>query len=209
MARYLGPRCALCRYIGDKLLLKGDKCMSVHCPFERRGNVPPGGRPKTRRRISDRGMQLREKQKVRFTYGVLEAQFQRFFAEAKRLPGTSSDNIMTLLERRLDNVIFRLGFGSSRQQARQIVRHGHIRVNEKRVDIPSYLVKAGDVISWRPQSSKTSLYKIVAEQVQARNVPSWLSLDEGQMKATVVNLPTTEDVDSRLSGKAVVEYYSR
>lgn len=209
MARYLGPRCALCRYIGDKLMLKGDKCLSVHCPFERRGNVPPGGRPKTRRRISDRGMQLREKQKVRFTYGVLEAQFRRFFSEAERLPGMSSDNIMLLLERRLDNVVYRLGFGTSRQQARQIVRHGHIRVNDKRVDIPSYLVKAGDVITWRPQSSKTSLYKINAEQVQARNVPSWLTLDEGQMKATVVNLPTSDDVDSRLSGKAVVEYYSR
>ena len=154
-------------------------------------------------------MQLREKQKVRFTYGVLEAQFRRFFAEAKRLPGMSSDNIMALLERRLDNVVYRLGFGTSRQQARQIVRHGHIRVNERRVDIPSYLVKAGDVISWRPQSSKTSLYKVIAEQVQARNVPAWLSLDEGQMKATVVSLPTSEDVDSRLSGKAVVEYYSR
>jgi len=209
MARYLGPRCALCRYIGDKLMLKGDKCLSAHCPFERRGNVPPGGRPKTRRRISDRGMQLREKQKVRFTYGVLEAQFRRFFAEAKRLPGMSSDNIMALLERRLDNVVYRLGFGTSRQQARQIVRHGHIRVNERRVDIPSYLVRADDVISWRPQSSKTSLYKVIAEQVQARNVPAWLSLDEGQMKATIVSLPTSEDVDSRLSGKAVVEYYSR
>ncbi|HHE41029.1 MAG TPA: 30S ribosomal protein S4 [Dehalococcoidia bacterium] len=209
MARYLGPRCALCRYIGDKLMLKGDKCLSARCPFERRGNVPPGGRSKTRRRISDRGMQLREKQKVRFTYGVLEAQFRRFFAEAERLPGMSSDNILVLLERRLDNVVYRLGFGTSRQQARQIVRHGHIRVNERRVDIPSYLVKAGDVISWRPQSSKTALYKVIAEQVQARNVPSWLRLDEAQMKATVVSLPTPEDVDSRLSGKAVVEYYSR
>jgi len=154
-------------------------------------------------------MQLREKQKVRFTYGVLEAQFRRFFAEAERLPGMSSDNILVLLERRLDNVVYRLGFGTSRQQARQIVRHGHIRVNERRVDIPSYLVKAGDVISWRPQSSKTALYKVIAEQVQARNVPSWLRLDEAQMKATVVSLPTPEDVDSRLSGKAVVEYYSR
>ena len=209
MARYTGPRCELCRYIGDKLMLKGDKCTSPRCVFERRGNVPPGGRPKMRRRISDRGMQLREKQKVRFTYGVLEAQFRRFFGEAKRLPGMTSDNLMILLERRLDNVAYRLGFGDSRAQARQIVRHGHIRVNDRRVNIPSYLVKAGDVISWRPQSSKTALYKVVAERVEARTVPAWLQLDEQQMKGTVMGLPTTEDVDSRLSGKAVVEYYSR
>ncbi len=209
MARYTGPRCELCRYIGDKLMLKGDKCTSPKCVFERRGNVPPGGRPKMRRRISDRGMQLREKQKVRFSYGVLEAQFRRFFGEAKRRPGMTSDNLMILLERRLDNVVYRLGFGDSRAQARQIVRHGHIRVNDRRVNIPSYLVEAGDVISWRPQSSKTTLYKVVAERVEARNVPTWLKLDEQQMKGTVAGLPTTEDVDSGLSGKAVVEYYSR
>jgi len=213
MARYTGPRCELCRYIGDKLMLKGDKCSSPRCPFERRGNTAPGGRSssrtKTRRRVSDRGLQLREKQKVRFTYGVLEAQFRRFFEEAKRLPGTTSDNVLTLLERRLDNVVFRLGFGQSRPHARQIVRHGHIWVNDRRVDVPSFVVSAGDVVSWRPGSTKTSLYKVVAEQVEARNVPSWLRLDEQQMKGTVVSLPTTEDVDSRLSGKAVVEYYSR
>lgn len=209
MARYTGPRCELCRYIGDKLMLKGDKCTSPRCVFERRGTVPPGGKPKTRRRISDRGMQLREKQKVRFTYGVLEAQFRRFFAEAQRLPGMTSDNLMILLERRLDNVAFRLGFGDSRAQARQVVRHGHIRVNDRRVNVPSFLVKAGDVVSWRPQSTKTTLYKVIADQAQSRAVPSWLRLDEQQMKGTVISLPTTEDVDSRLSGKAVVEYYSR
>ncbi len=209
MARYTGPRCARCRYIGDKLMLKGDKCTSAKCTFERRGNVPPGGRPKMRRRISDRGMQLREKQKVRFSYGVLEAQFRRFFAEAKRLPGMTSDNLLILLERRLDNVAYRLGFGDSRAQSRQIVRHGHIRVNDRRVNIPSYLVKTGDVISWRPQSAKTDLYKVVAERVEARNVPAWLQMDEQQMKGTIIGLPTTDDVDSRLSGKAVVEFYSR
>jgi small subunit ribosomal protein S4 len=192
-------------------MLKGDKCTSSHCPFERRTNTPPGGRlkTKTRRRVSDRGMQLREKQKVRFTYGVLEAQFRRFFEEAKRQPGMTSDNVLTLLERRLDNVVYRLGFGQSRPHARQIVRHGHIWVNDRRVDVPSYVVNAGDVVSWRPGSVKTALYKVVAEQVEARNVPSWLRLDEQQMKGTVVSLPTSEDVDSRLSGKAVVEYYSR
>ena len=209
MARYTGPRCALCRYIGDKLMLKGDKCTSAKCTFERRGNVPPGGKPKMRRRVSDRGLQLREKQKVRFTYGVLEAQFRRFFAEAERLPGMTSDNLLILLERRLDNVAYRLGFGDSRPQSRQIVRHGHIRVNGHRVNIPSYLVHIGDVITWRPQSSQTALFKVVAQQVQARNVPTWLGLDEQQMKGTVLSLPTTENVDSRLSGKAVVEYYSR
>jgi small subunit ribosomal protein S4 len=162
-----------------------------------------------RRRVSDRGMQLREKQKVRFTYGVLESQFRRFFEEAERLPGMTSDNLMILLERRLDNVAYRLGFGDSRAQSRQIVRHGHIRVNDRKVNVPSYIVKAGDVISWRPQSTKTALFKVVAEQAQGRGVPGWLRLDGQQMKGTVVSLPTTEDVDSRLSGKAVVEYYSR
>ncbi len=211
MARYTGPRCELCRYIGEKLMLKGDKCASPHCPFERRSNTARGSRlkTKTRRRVSDRGLQLREKQKVRFTYGVLEAQFRRFFEEAKRQPGMTSDNVLTLLERRLDNVVYRLGFGESRPHARQIVRHGHIWVNDRRVDVPSYVVNAGDVVSWRPGSAKTALYKVVAEQVEARNVPSWLRLDEQQMKGTVVSLPTSEDVDSRLSGKAVVEYYSR
>jgi small subunit ribosomal protein S4 len=209
MARYTGPKCTLCRYIGDKLMLKGDKCTGAKCTFERRGNVPPGGKPKMRRRVSDRGLQLREKQKVRFTYGVLEAQFRRFFAEAQRLPGMTSDNLLILLERRLDNVAYRLGFGDSRPQSRQIVRHGHIRVNDHRVDIPSYLVKTGDVITWRSQSSKTALFKVVAEQVQPRDVPTWLQLDAQQMKGTVLSLPTTENVDSRLSGKAVVEYYSR
>jgi len=211
MARYTGPKCSLCRYIGDKLMLKGDKCTSSHCPLERRPNTPPGGRPKTktRRRISDRGLQLRDKQKVRFTYGVLEAQFRRFFAEAERLPGMTGDNMLVLLERRLDNAVYRLGFGESRAKARQIVRHGHIRVNDRKVNVPSYVVKTGDVISWRPQSSKTTLYKIISEQVNARGVPAWLRLDEQAMKGTVVSMPTTEDVDSRLSGKAVVEYYSR
>jgi len=154
-------------------------------------------------------VQLREKQKVRFTYGVLESQFRRFFDEAQRLPGMTSDNLLILLERRLDNVAFRLGFGDSRAQARQIVRHGHIRVNDRRVNVPSYLVKAGDVISWRSQSSRTAMYKVIAGQAQARNVPPWLRLDEQEMKGTVMSMPTTEDVDSRLSGKAVVEYYSR
>ncbi len=209
MARYTGPKCSQCRYIGDKLMLKGDKCTSPKCPLERRSNAPPGGRSRMRRRISDRGLQLKEKQKVRFIYGVLEAQFRRFLAEAERLPGMTGDNMLVLLERRLDNVVYRLGFGDSRQQARQIVRHRHIRVNGRRVDVPSYLVKAGDEISWREQSAKTELYKTVAEQVQSRDVPVWLRLEEQQMKGTVVNLPTNEDIDSRLSGKAVVEYYSR
>lgn len=209
MARYIGPKCSQCRYIGGKLMLKGAKCSSQRCPLERRSNVPPGGRSRMRRRISDRGLQLKEKQKVRFVYGVLEAQFRRFLAEAERLPGMTGDNMLILLERRLDNVVYRLGFGESRQQARQIVRHRHIRVNGQRVDVPSFLVKVGDEISWREQSAKTELYKVVAAQVQSRNVPVWLRLEEQQMRGVVVSLPTSEDMDSRLSGKAVVEYYSR
>ena len=209
MGRYICPKCSQCRYIGEKLMLKGERCNSSKCALERKSNAPRGARPKMRRRISDRGLQLKEKQRVRFSYGVLEAQFRRFFAEAERMPGMTGDNMMSLLERRLDNVAYRLGFGESRQHARQIVHHRHIRVNGRRVDVPSYLVKVGDEISWREQSTKTELYKVVAARVQSRNVPMWLSLNEDHMRATVVSLPTSEDVDSKLSGKAVVEYYSR
>jgi len=154
-------------------------------------------------------VQLREKQKVRFSYGVLERQFRRFFVQAKKEPGTTGENLLTLLERRLDNVAYRLGFGDSRAQARQLVRHGHIMVNGRKTDIPSFLVKSGDVIQWRESSKKTECYKVKAEQVDEGVVPGWLGLDKESMTGKVLTLPVREDIEALLNEKAVVQYYSR
>ena len=210
MARYTGPACRLCRRFEVKLMLKGERCPTPKCSLEKR-NVPPGGRSLSRRRsrISDRGLQLREKQKVRFCYGVLERQFRRFFSEAKKGHGTTGDNFLILLERRLDNVVYRLGFADSRAQARQIVRHGHIVVNGRKTDIPSFLVKSGDVIKWRDASTKTEYYKRVAEEIEGKFVPSWLSLDKESMTGRVLNLPGKDDIEAVFNAKAIVEYYSR
>jgi small subunit ribosomal protein S4 len=155
------------------------------------------------------GLRLREKQKVRFSYGVLERQFRRFFAEAARAPGITGENLFILLERRLDNVVYRLGFGDSRAQARQIVRHGHILVNGRKVNIPSYLVKSGDVIKWREASKKTEYYKKLIEGIKGKVTPGWLSLDEENLTGTVLTLPTEDDIEAKFDGKAIVEYYSR
>ena len=210
MARYTGPTCRLCRRFEVKLMLKGERCPTPKCSLEKR-NVPPGGRSLSRRRsrISDRGLQLREKQKVRFCYGVLERQFRRFFSEAKKGHGTTGDNFLILLERRLDNVVYRLGFADSRAQARQIVQHGHIVVNGRKTDIPSFLVKSGDVIKWRDASTKTEYYKRVAEEIEEKFVPSWLSLDKESMTGRVLNLPGKDDIEAVFNAKAIVEYYSR
>jgi len=210
MARYTGSACRLCRRFGDKLMLKGERCSTPKCPLEKR-NTPPGGRPvaRGRSRISERGLQLREKQKLRFSYGVLERQFRRFFVEAKRSPSATGENLLILLERRLDNVIYRLGFADSRAQARQIVRHGHIMVNGRKADIPSLLVKPGDVVKWREASTKTEYYKRVAEEIEEKSIPNWLSLDKESMTGRVLNLPGKDDIEAGFNTKAIVEYYSR
>lgn len=209
MARYTGPRCRLCRYLGEKLMLKGEKCSSPKCALKRR-NIPPGGHSSARRRkISDRGLQLREKQKVRFSYGVLERQFRRFFAEAIRASGVTRENLLILLERRLDNVVYRLSFADSRAQARQVVRHGHILVNGRRTDIPSCLVKSGDVIEWREASKRTEYYQRLVKEIKGNATPGWLSLDEEGMTGSVLALPGKDDIDPKFDGKAIVEYYSR
>jgi len=212
MARYTGPTCRLCRRFGEKLVLKGEKCATPKCPLERR-NTPPGGRPPTRGRgrggTSDRGLQLREKQKLRFSYGVLERQFRRFFEEAKKRPGATGETLLILLERRLDNVVYRLGFADSHAQARQVVGHGHMMVNGRRAGIPSFLVKSGDLISWCEASKKTEYYKRLAEEVEGKFIPNWLSLDKESMTGRVLNLPGKDDVEPRFNPKAVVEYYSR
>jgi len=174
-----------------------------------RRNKPPGQQSGQRRRISDRGLQLREKQKARYTYGILERQFRRFFTQAERQSGITGDNLLLLLERRLDNVVYRLGFADSRAQARQLVRHGHIMLNGHKTDIPSCLVKEGDTISWRNESTKTGYYKQLVESIEAVSVLSWLSLDKQNLVGQVLSLPTPDDIDAKFEGKSIVEYYSR
>ena len=161
MARYFEAVCRLCRYSGEKLMLKGGRCFTPKCGVERRAKTT--GRQFSRRRISERGLQLREKQKARYTYGIMEGQFRRFFVQAEKQAGITAENLLVLMERRLDNIVYRLGFADSRSQARQLVRHGHVLVNGHKVNIPSYLVKEGDTISWRQESTKTDLYKKLAE----------------------------------------------
>ena len=204
MARYTGSVCKLCRRCQDKLMLKGDRCLTPKCAMDRRRRVQ--GR---RRRVSDRGLQLIEKQKVRYTYGVLERQFRRIFAQAERQPGITGDNLQVLLERRLDNVVYRLGFADSRSQARQLVQHGHITLNGRKTDIPSCLVKEGDTISWKESGTKTEYYKQLLENIAAKSVVTWLGLDRENLVGRALSLPTPDDVDAKLNGKAVVEYYSR
>jgi small subunit ribosomal protein S4 len=191
-------------------MLKGERCSTPRCPLEKR-NTPPGGRPPTRGRggVSDRGLQLREKQRLRFSYGVLERQFRRFFEEARKSPGATGETLLILLERRLDNVAYRLGFADSRAQARQIVRHGHLLVNDRRANIPSFLVKSGDLIKWRESSRKTEYYKRLAEEIEEKLIPNWLSLEKESMTGRVLNLPGKDDVETKFNAKTVVEYYSR
>ena len=209
MARYTGPSCRLCRRSGGKLMLKGERCLTAKCVMEKR-SAPPGGQLQRRRpKVSARGTQLREKQKARYTYGVLEKQFRGYFSRAHRVPGMVGSNLIQLLERRLDNVVFRSGFASSRAQARQIVGHGHIFVNGRKVDISSYLVKTGDLITWRERSSKTELYKKIEEDVQGAYAPSWLSVDKQQLASRVLSFPESSEVEAKFDAKMIVEYYSR
>lgn len=208
MARYTEAVCRLCRRQGEKLMLKGVRCTTRKCAVERR-SLPPGQQRPRRRKVSDRGLQLREKQKARQSYGVLERQFRRHFAEASRRPGITGESLLQILEMRLDNVVYRLGFADSRSQARQIVRHGHITVNGRKTDIPSYEAKVGDVIAWRERSTRTEYYKIMTEQIRDKIIPNWLSLDQENLRGQVLVPPSRSDIDVRLDEKTIVEYYSR
>lgn len=189
-------------------MLKGDRCFSAKCAIDRR-NKPPGKPAQRRSRISDRGLQLREKQKARHTYGVMERQFRRLFAKAERQQGITGDNLLLLLERRLDNVVYRLGFADSRAQARQLVRHRHIMLNGHITNIPSCLVKEGDTISWREESTKTDYYKRLVESIESKSVMGWLSLDKQNLVGQVLSFPTPDDIQAKFEGKSIVEYYSR
>ena len=207
MARYTEANCRLCRRSGDKLMLKGNKCVTK-CTLDKRPK-PPGPQLTRRRRMSDRGLQLRQKQKVRYSYGLLERQFRRFFAMAERQAGITGDNLIVILERRLDNVIYRLGFADSRSQARQLVSHGHFIINGQRVDIPSYLIKDGDVIGWHESSRKNEYFKMASEVVASKVIPGWLNLERQQMVGRVLGLPTPDDIEAKFDMASVVEYYSR
>ena len=208
MARYASAVCRLCRRSGEKLMLKGSRCFTPKCAMERRAK-PPGKQPIRRRRLSDRGLQLREKQKARYSYGILERQFRRLFGEAERQLGITGENLLVLLERRLDNVVYRLGFADSRSQARQLVQHGHIMLNDRKVDIPSALVKEGDVIGWKERSTKTGYYQQMVPSIESKVIPSWLSLDGEKLVGRVLSLPTPDDIDAKFEGQSIVEYYSR
>jgi small subunit ribosomal protein S4 len=193
--------------------LKGERCLSPKCPFERDRGYPPGEHGRMarfrRRRQSDYLRQLREKQKVRRIYGVLERQFRRYFREAERRPGLTGENLLILLESRLDNVVYRLGFADSRAQARQLVQHGHFVVNGRRTNIPSYIVRPQDRIAVRDVSRKRTYFKARADQLDESAVLPWLNLDSKAMTARVLNLPAREDIDTSLNEQLIVEYYSR
>ena len=210
MARYTGPVCRLCRRLGDKLYLKGEKCFSPKCAFERRPYTP-GQRQRSlrRRKVSDRGLQLREKQRARVIYGVLEKQFRRYYAEAVRRRGASGDNLLRILELRLDNLLYRMGFADSRAQGRQVALHGHITVNGRKARTPSHVLKVGDVIGWTPRGEKSEYFQIVKEQLAGKSVPSWLTVEGEKMTGRVSEQPEIEEIGAKFSPATVVEYYSR
>ncbi len=212
MARYTGPVCRLCRREGEKLFLKGSRCLTPKCSFERR-SYPPGqhGRDKQfrRGRASDYLLQLREKQKARRVYGVMERQFSRYFGRAAQQKGLTGTNLLTLLECRLDNVVYRLGIASSRPQARQLVNHGHIMLNGRKTNIASALVAPGDAVSIRSESMSGTYFKVLRQDMDDRRVPRWLSLDVNNLTANVLHLPAREDIDVSLNEQLIVEYYSR
>ena len=209
MARYIGPVCRLCRREGEKLFLKGEKCVKACCPVGKRP-TPPGQHGNNRRgKMSEYGQQLREKQKAKRIYGVLEAQFRKYFEEAVRVPGVTGENLLRLLETRLDNVVFRMGYGRSRTEARQIVRHNLITVNGKKVNIPSYQVKVGDVIAVRDKSKSLDRFKEVLDMTTGRPIPDWLTSEKEQLRGTVVALPTREHVSIPVRETLIVELYSK
>jgi small subunit ribosomal protein S4 len=212
MAKYRGPVCKLCRREGEKLFLKGQRCFTPKCAFDRRGYAP-GQHGKSsqfrRRRESDFNRQLRAKQKARRGYGILERQFHRYYEVALGRRGLTGLNLLQILESRLDNVIFRLGFAENRAQARLLVTHGHFSVNERRTDIPSMLVTAGDIVSVREGSRKRTFFKEMAAVAEDRNIPAWLSRDLNQLSGSMIRLPERSEIDGNLSEQLIVEYYSR
>lgn len=208
MARYTGPSCRLCRRENMELFLKGDRCYTDKCAIKRR-NYPPGQHGQGRTKTSAYGVQLREKQKVRRIYGILEKQFRGYFHEADRMKGVTGENLLSLLERRLDNVVYRLGFASSRTESRQIVRHGHFTLNGRKVDIPSIQVRLGDVIILREKSRAIVSINDSLEAVVRRGIPQWLELDRDGFKGSIKGYPAREDITTPIQEQLVVELYSK
>lgn len=209
MARYAGPVCRLCRREGMKLFLKGERCYGEKCAIERR-NVPPGQHGRGRRaRLLGYGLQLREKQKVKRMYGVLERQFRRYFEKADRQKGVTGEILLQLLERRLDNVVYRLGFAASRAQGRQLVRHGHFTVNGKRADVPSFSIKPGDLVAVRPSSLKNPSITYAMEEVKGRGIPEWMEVNGEQMTGRLAATPTRDQLNLPIQEQLIVELYSK
>ncbi len=207
MATYREAKCRLCRREGNKLFLKGDKCYNGKCPFEKRP-AAPGQHGAARKKVSEYGQQLREKQKVKRIYGVQEGQFRAYYEEADRMKGITGENMLSLLERRLDNVVYRLGLAVSRAQARQLVNHGHFTVNGKKCNIPSYIVRAGEVIAVRENKVQNTYFTALKEG-KVTNLPKWLEFNLEKLEGKVIALPTREDIDSQIAEHMIVELYSK
>ena len=208
MARYTGPACKLCRREGKKLYLKGERCTSGKCALDRRSTAP-GQHGAAKKKMGEYGIQLREKQATRRYYGVLEKQFKNYYAEADRKEGMTGENLLVLLERRLDNVVFRMGLAESHRDARQLVLHAHFTLNGKKVNIPSILVKPGDVISVKEASRDSAKIKGLAEALESKNAPKWLDVDKTNLTAKVVSFPAREDIDFDFNEQLIVELYSK
>ncbi len=210
MARYIGPVCKLCRREQTKLFLKGDRCYTDKCSYERRNHPPGQHGPNSRVKFSEYGLRLREKQKVRRVYGVLERQFRKYFAEADRTKGVTGENLLSLLERRLDGVVYRLGFAATRAEGRQLVLHCHVLVNGRRVNVPSYVVKVGDKVSIREKSREIPRIKESVEGAERRGQSTWLELDKASFTGTVKSLPVREENNAvAIKEQLIVEFYSR
>ena len=208
MARYTGPACKLCRREGKKLYLKGERCTSGKCALERR-NSAPGQHGAAKKKMGEYGMQLREKQTTRRYYGVLERQFKNYYEEAARKEGMTGENLLILLERRLDNTVFRMGLAESHREARQLVLHAHFTLNGKKVNIPSILVKPGDVIAVKESSRDSAKIKALAEALESKTAPKWLDVDKTNLQAKVVSFPAREDIDYDFNEQLIVELYSK
>lgn len=209
MARYTEPICRKCRRFGEKLFLKGDRCLLNKCACERRMYPPGQARTARRRKLSEWGLQLMEKQKARVIYGVMERQFRGHLEQASRMPGLTGENLLQVLERRLDNVVYRLGLGQSRRQARQLVLHGHFQIGGRVARTPSALVQVGDEIAVSERSRSSDFFKEAAKELKGKAVPGWLSLDPDALKGRVLAVPGRADVDAKISESAIVEHYSR